>query len=280
MASFNLLYRERFEKLSTTNIADAEDAFGLKGATYGIVPVWHTMGKVLGPAVTVKMTAAGLTKGQHHLGIRAIECAQEGDVMRCSSVPISTCWHVQDGLSKNLRSPDKGVLCPFGPLGADYRESESRKGSGKATFAYRFVNCNEISVINQRFPNSRFFIRRLKSGRLLMVNHSNWRYPQGDWKGYKTRNNLMAQLSEDDGKSWFGGLLLDVRNDVSYPDGCQEENGQIHIIYDYDRHGAREILTASFTEHDILEGRFDSPNSYYRRLVSKATGPKTDSVKG
>ena len=111
------------------------------------------MGKVLGPAVTVKMTAAGLTKGQHHLGIRAIECAQEGDVMRCSSVPISTCWHVQDGLSKNLRSPDKGVLCPFGPLGADYRESESRKGSGKAAFAYRFVNCNEISVINQRFLN-------------------------------------------------------------------------------------------------------------------------------
>ena len=60
---------------------------------------------------------------------------------------------MQDGLSKNLRSPDKGVLCPFGPLGADYRESESRKGSGKATFAYRFVNCNEISVINQRFLN-------------------------------------------------------------------------------------------------------------------------------
>ena len=58
---------------------------------------------------------------------------------------------MQDGLSKNLRSPDKGVLCPFGPLGADYRESESRKGSGKAAFAYRFVNCNEISVINQRF---------------------------------------------------------------------------------------------------------------------------------
>ena len=77
--------------------------------------------------------------------------SQDAVYMRCSSAPISTCWHVQDGLSKNLRSPDKGVLCPFGPLGADYRESESRKGSGKAAFAYRFVNCNEISVINQRF---------------------------------------------------------------------------------------------------------------------------------
>ena len=92
--------------------------------------------------------------------------------MCCSSAPISTCWHVQDGLSKNSRSPDKGGLCPFGPLGADYRESESRKGSGKAAFAYRFVNCNEISVINQRFPNesqhvkyskcNRSFRRRLK----------------------------------------------------------------------------------------------------------------------
>ena len=61
---------------------------------------------------------------------------------------------MQDGLSKNLRSPDKGVLCPFEPLGADYRESESRKGSGKAAFAYRFVNYNEISVINQRFPKN------------------------------------------------------------------------------------------------------------------------------
>ena len=58
---------------------------------------------------------------------------------------------MQDGLSKNSRSPDKGGLCHFGPPGADYRESEFRKGSGKAAFAYRFVNCNEISVINQRF---------------------------------------------------------------------------------------------------------------------------------
>ena len=52
---------------------------------------------------------------------------------------------------------------PFGPLGADYRESESRKGSGKAAFAYRFVNCNEISVINQRFLNYFIFVSRVAS---------------------------------------------------------------------------------------------------------------------
>ena len=73
--------RERFMKLSTTNVSDALDALGLKGSTYGIRPIWHTMGKICGSAVTVKMTAAGLTKAEHHLGTRAIEFAQKGDII-------------------------------------------------------------------------------------------------------------------------------------------------------------------------------------------------------
>ena len=81
MSDFNEKYRARFEKLSSTNVADALDALGLHGATYGIRPMWHTMGKVVGPVVTVKMTAAGLTKGKHHLGIKAIDAANAGDVI-------------------------------------------------------------------------------------------------------------------------------------------------------------------------------------------------------
>lgn len=73
--------RERLEKLSTTNVSDSMDALGYRGATYGIVPMWHTMTKVIGPAVTVKMTAAGETKGKHHLGVMAIASAEEGDVI-------------------------------------------------------------------------------------------------------------------------------------------------------------------------------------------------------
>lgn len=81
MKNFDMEYRERLERLSTTNIADALDALGLKGATYGIRPVWPTMQKVIGPAMTIKMTAAGLTKGTHHLGVRAIDLANAGDVI-------------------------------------------------------------------------------------------------------------------------------------------------------------------------------------------------------
>jgi 4-hydroxy-4-methyl-2-oxoglutarate aldolase len=78
---FTKEYCCRLEKLSTTNVADALDALGLKGATYGIRPVWPTMKKVVGRAVTVKMTAAGLTKAQHHLGVKAIDAAMPGDVV-------------------------------------------------------------------------------------------------------------------------------------------------------------------------------------------------------
>ena len=47
---------------------------------------------------------------------------------------ISTCWHMQDGLSKTRDRLIRGVLCPFGPLGADYRESEFRKRLWKGCF--------------------------------------------------------------------------------------------------------------------------------------------------
>lgn len=74
-------YRERLKKLSSTNIADALDAYGLKGATYGICPIWEGAGKIVGEAVTVKITAAGLTKGKNHLGVKAIDAAKAGDII-------------------------------------------------------------------------------------------------------------------------------------------------------------------------------------------------------
>lgn len=81
MNDFNIKYRLRLEVLSTSNVADAIDALGLKGSTYGIRPIWPTMKKVVGRAVTIKMTAAGLTGSKRHLGITAIDIAEKGDVI-------------------------------------------------------------------------------------------------------------------------------------------------------------------------------------------------------
>lgn len=67
--------------LSTTNIADALDACGLKGSTFGIRPIWEHGQKIAGRAITVKMTAAGETKNPRHLGVDAIASASKGDVI-------------------------------------------------------------------------------------------------------------------------------------------------------------------------------------------------------
>lgn len=93
---------------------------------------------------------------------------------------------------------------------------------------------------------TRFFVRRLASGKLLMVRHNP---PAG-----KGRSHLTAYLSDDDGASWTGGLLLDEREQVSYPDGVQGADGTVYLIYDRERKGAREILMATFTEEDVRKG--------------------------
>lgn len=123
-------------------------------------------------------------------------------------------------------------------------------------------------------PNSRFFIRRLKSGNLLLVNHVSPTYLTNP-KDWNDRNNLMAMISEDDGLTWHGGLMLDARDGVSYPDGIQTEDGTIHIIYDYDRYGQHDILMATFTEEDVLAGRDVSGKVRYQQLVNRASGHLT-----
>lgn len=113
-------------------------------------------------------------------------------------------------------------------------------------------------------PCSRFFIRRLQSGRLLLVNHL-------DFTG---RNNLAAMLSDDDGRSWTHSMMLDSRDKVSYPDGVESADGTIYIIYDHRRTEARELLLAVVTEEDILAGGPASPSCRLQQVVSRAGKPE------
>lgn len=94
MSDFNTMYRQRLLSLSTTNIADALDALGLKGATCGIRPLWEKAAKITGPAVTLKLIAAGMTKSKTHLGVMAIEAAKAGDIIVIdnSGRTDTSCW--------------------------------------------------------------------------------------------------------------------------------------------------------------------------------------------
>lgn len=94
--------------------------------------------------------------------------------------------------------------------------------------------------------SARIFTLRLASGRVLLVKHG----PLYERIG---RTNLTAYLSDDNGVNWHGGLLLDERDNVSYPDGFQAPDGRIYIAYDRKRIDG-EILLAVFNEEDVLRG--------------------------
>jgi 4-hydroxy-4-methyl-2-oxoglutarate aldolase len=77
---FDEKYRHRLMKVSTTNLSDALDKVGLRGAVIGILPLFGKP-KVVGRAVTIKITAAGVEKSKSHLGVDAIASAHKGDVI-------------------------------------------------------------------------------------------------------------------------------------------------------------------------------------------------------
>lgn len=114
--------------------------------------------------------------------------------------------------------------------------------------------------------NARFHLRRLASGRLLLVKHGQIE------ERTATRSHLTAFVSDDEGLTWKGGLMLDERAGVSYPDGFQAPDGTIEIIYDHNRAKDREILMAKFTEEDVLAGKIVSPKSKLQMMVHKALG--------
>ncbi|MGN6134208.1 MAG: sialidase family protein [Aureliella sp.] len=119
-----------------------------------------------------------------------------------------------------------------------------------------------------RQPNARFHIRRLASGRLLLIKHGDRLDAHGG------RVQLSAWLSEDDGATWRGGLVLDERSGVSYPDGIQAPDGTIFISYDRNRSTDGEILLARFTEEDVLGKRLTTPTSKLKMLISRPLAPK------
>ena len=115
---------------------------------------------------------------------------------------------------------------------------------------------------------SRFFLRRLASGRVLLICNASTTY----------RTNLRAALSEDDGETFPHELLLDKADiperGVSYPDAVEDDRGRIFIVYDRGRTTAREIVMAQITEEDILAGTVVSEESYLARAISKAPIPR------
>lgn len=110
-------------------------------------------------------------------------------------------------------------------------------------------------------PSAKSLIRNLPDGRLL-------------WVGYDTdrpvRERIAAMISEDDGKTWPFKLLLDPRENVSYPNSHITSEGVIYITHDYDRHGDKQAVLHRITVQDIEAGKLVSKNSFTGRIALAA----------
>lgn len=114
-------------------------------------------------------------------------------------------------------------------------------------------------------PSTRFSLTRLKSGRLLLIKHGKI------GETTRKRSHLRAFVSRNDGKIWEGGLLLDEREGVSYPDACQLADGTIAVVYDYNRVSDRQIQLVLFSERDVLAEAVGKKGVGERHVVSSPT---------
>lgn len=124
-----------------------------------------------------------------------------------------------------------------------------------------------FTAANIQHPSSRFFFRRLNSGRLLLIKNGKELHKN------EGRNYFSAWLSDDDGKTWKGGLVIEDRGNVTYPDGFQALDGSIYIAYDHNR-GPGEIVMARFTEEDVLSAKIVSPQSKLKMIITRSTKSK------
>lgn len=86
-------------------------------------------------------------------------------------------------------------------------------------------------------PSARFFIGRLQSGRLILINNP------GD-----SRDPMDVWLSEDEGETWpRRGTLMEGAT-IAYPDAVQDPSGLIHCVVDIDR---ERVEYRAFTEDAV-----------------------------
>ena len=165
---------------------------------------------------------------------------------------------------KDVRQFDEHMFIERGD-GSLWLTVRTNYGIGESVSKDRGKTWPELRPSSILHTPSRFFISRLMSGNLLLVKH-------GPLDTRTSRSHLTAYISKDDGMTWSGGLMLDERLGVSYPDGQQTSDGLIRIIYDYNRVSERNILMAEFREEDAAASKDVSGAVKLRQVVSKASG--------
>lgn len=108
------------------------------------------------------------------------------------------------------------------------------------------LNWSELVVSNITLTGNPFFVQKLNSGNILLV---------------KQAEALEAYISEDDGQTWLGKLILDENVQISHVTGHQIQDlffpccGEISIVYGIQQGIRNEIRMVKFTEDEVMAGR-------------------------
>lgn len=157
----------------------------------------------------------------------------------CSSIPIDEELRIHD-------EPQLVEISNSGDLLAMLRTTKGIYYTNSSDFGKSWTPIKAFTASGPT-TSSRFYLGKLSSGNLLLItNNSN------------TRNKMTAFLSKDGGKTWPHKLLLDARENVSYPDADQTIDGNIHVVFDRERTIAKDILYCKFTEKDLISGNVDA----------------------
>ena len=109
-------------------------------------------------------------------------------------------------------------------------------------------------------PSSRFFLKRMPSGRVLLIYNSSME---------RKRENMTAMLSDDDGYSFKWSMLIDPELGVSYPDAAISPDGVIYMVHDFRRTADKTIFFSRFTEEDIMAGKCVKSDSFVKHIISR-----------
>ncbi len=106
-------------------------------------------------------------------------------------------------------------------------------------------------------PGSKADFVSLKNGDLLLTTNA------AKFISTFDRRNMTTYLSQDHGQTWHK-LLLDDRSFTSYPQSCEDNRGNIYIVYDHSRcklqsdvYPSMDIRMAKLTREDIIAGKYD-----------------------
>ena len=222
-----------------------QQSFGMwdgKGANYAIVcddpdaenPVWGepryiSIGASLKKPIVLKNGEWLLPVSiweRSHISYQLRDAHKELDGMRgahvFASVDMGESWVHRGGLcftnhrfnEHSLAEVEEGKIVMYSRCTDAIRRSYSTDGG-------RSWSEEEVAFLH---VNSLAMIRTLPSGNLLLIKHG-----EDMQTPTPVRSHLTAFVSSDMGNSWRGGLLLDERRQVSYPDIAISTDGEIFV---------------------------------------------------